>query len=155
MEPSTGHVTDFDFLHGSWNVVNRRLRHRGINSNDWDVFGATSNCVPRLSGMSNIDQIDMPDRGFSGLTIRVFNVTTSQWSIWWVNNTVGALEPPVVGGFDGPVGTFVGEDTDNGRPVSVRFRWEVLGPDQARWEQAFSDEPDTWETNWIMEFTRS
>ena len=105
--------------------------------------------------MSNIDQIDMPDRGFSGLTIRVFNVTTSQWSIWWVNSALGALEPPVVGGFDGPVGTFTGQDADNGRPVNVRFRWEVLGPDQARWEQAFSQEPDIWETNWIMEFARS
>jgi hypothetical protein len=155
METSSGHVTDFDFLHGSWNVTHRRLRQRWINSTDWDIFDSTSSCAPHLSGLSNIEQIDVPARGFSGLTIRLFNLSTSQWSIWWVNSNAGVLEAPVVGGFDGHVGIFFGQDTDNEQPIKVRFRWEVLSPNQARWEQAFSQEPDLWETNWIMDFTRS
>ena len=60
----------------------------------------------------------------------------------------------VVGGFDGAVGTFEGPDTDDGRPITVRFRWDVVDDDHARWQQAFSEDGETWETNWIMEFTR-
>lgn len=152
MVSPTGSITDFDFLHGSWNVANRRLRQRWVNYDEWDVFESTAQCTP---GLANIEQIDVPSRGFSGLTIRLFDASTSTWSIRWVNSNIGQLEPAVVGGFEGTVGTFVGNDIDDGQPVSVRFRWETLGPNQARWEQAFSCEPGVSETNWIMDFTRS
>jgi len=42
----------------------------------------------------------------------------------------------------------------------VRFLWERLGPDRARWSQDFAlagaaGAPDgPWETNWVMEFSR-
>lgn len=37
----------------------------------------------------------------------------------------------------------------------MRFTYENLGPRDARWSQAFSpDDGASWETNWIMEFTR-
>jgi quinol monooxygenase YgiN len=40
--------------------------------------------------------------------------------------------------------------------ILVRFHWTSPVPDAARWEQAFSaDGGRSWETNWIMEFTRS
>ena len=36
-----------------------------------------------------------------------------------------------------------------------RFIWTVEAPGSCRWEQAYSaDGGKTWETNWIMEFTR-
>jgi NIPSNAP len=39
---------------------------------------------------------------------------------------------------------------------SGRFHWTNPAPDAARWEQAFSaDGGRSWETNWIMEFTRA
>ncbi len=99
----TGLVTDFDFLTGSWHVVNRRLKHRLVGSNDWDEFDALSTCEPRLGGVGNVEQIDCPERGFSGMTIRLFDLAQSRWSIYWANSTVGRLEPPVCGGFDGNV----------------------------------------------------
>ena len=35
------------------------------------------------------------------------------------------------------------------------FTYENLGPVRARWAQAFSpDSGRSWETNWIMEFSR-
>lgn len=34
-----------------------------------------------------------------------------------------------------------GDDTDEGRPIKVVFRWTRLGPDAARWKQAFSLDP--------------
>jgi hypothetical protein len=150
----TGHVTDFDFLTGSWTVAHRRLRERWVGSDDWDEFEGTSWCEPRLDGLANVDQVDCPARGFSGLTLRVFDPATTQWSIWWINSGTGRLEPPVRGGFDGAVGRFEGRDTDGDLPIVVRFRWDVLDDDHARWQQAFSVDGLAWETNWIMAFTR-
>jgi hypothetical protein len=34
------------------------------------------------------------------------------------------------------------------------FRWTRLGPDAARWQQAFSLDGSEWETNWIIEHRR-
>jgi hypothetical protein len=52
-------------------------------------------------------------------------------------------------------GIFYGYGNYRGVMVQLRFHWMSRGPDQARWEQAFSaDEGQTWETNWIMEFSR-
>jgi len=154
MPSPTGLSTDFDFLHGEWDVVHRRLRTRGVGSDDWDVFPSTSTCEPRLGGIANVEEIRCPDRGFSGMTLRVFDPEARRWSIWWVSSNRGRLEPPVIGGFDGAVGIFEGDDTDDGAPVRVRFVWTVLAADRARWEQAFAREGGEWETNWVMEFTR-
>ena len=52
-------------------------------------------------------------------------------------------------------GEFLSHEDYQGRMVLVRFHWTPGGPDEARWEQAFSaDAGRTWETNWIMQFTR-
>jgi hypothetical protein len=60
----------------------------------------------------------------------------------------------VIGSFDGDVGVFEGEDTFDGRPILVRFIWSGVTTPTPRWEQAFSeDDGETWETNWIMDFT--
>jgi hypothetical protein len=64
------------------------------------------------------------------------------------------LCPPVHGGFRGDHGVFFGTDEDEGEMVQVRFFWSKLGPDAARWQQAFSRDGLIWETNWIMEFSR-
>jgi hypothetical protein len=72
-----------------------------------------------------------------------------------VNSAKGVLEPPVHGGFKGNRGEFHGEDTDAGRPILCRFIWAV-DCESPRWEQAFStDQGAGWQTNWIMDFTRS
>jgi hypothetical protein len=67
----------------------------------------------------------------------------------------GTLDTPMVGRFENAVGTFYANDTLAGRPIRVRFLWTLPKPDMPRWEQAFSaDAGATWETNWVMEFTR-
>ena len=109
-----------------------------------------------LGGVANVDEIAMPSREFSGLTIRTFDLSRCLWSIGWVNSTRGLLEPPVVGRFEDGRGVFEGEDTDEGRPVRVRFVGDAITPTSARWRQAFSgDGGRTWETNWVMQFTRT
>ena len=78
------------------------------------------------------------------------------WKIYWVDSDTGSLCPPVVGGFDGAIGTFFGNDQQESVPLRVRVRWNRADPDVPVWEQAFSaDDGATWELNWVMEFRRS
>jgi hypothetical protein len=149
-----GDIHDFDFLAGRWRVHNRRLTLRLRGVDEWTEFEGTSHCEPRLNGGANIDQIDFPSRGWSGLTVRSFDVAQRRWSIYWINSRDGVLTPPVHGGFDGEHGVFFGADTDDGRAVQVRFDWTRRGRDAARWAQAFSLDGRAWETNWTMDFTR-
>jgi hypothetical protein len=150
----TGDVHDFDFIAGDWNIRNRRLKARGVGSDDWDEFPATSRGALHLGGVANVDEITFPTQGWSGMTVRVFDRARRRWSLHWMNSRTGVVFPPVVGGFEGHVGEFYGEDEDDGRPVKIRFVWTRLGPDAARWEQAFSADGRAWETNWVMELTR-
>ena len=149
-----GNISDFDFLHGDWQVRNRRLVSRWTESDEWEEFPGTSRCEPRLGTGVNIEEIAFPAQGFSGFTMRVFNREKRQWAIYWINSDAGVLFPPVHGGFTGDHGVFFGKDEDGGLPVHVRFFWSKLGPNAARWQQAFSRDGLIWETNWIMDFTR-
>jgi hypothetical protein len=145
---------DFDFLIGHWAVSNRRLRHRGVGSSDWDSFPAECQGWALLGGGVSVDEIHFSTRGFSGCTLRTLDRAARRWSIYWINSSDGRLFPPVHGGFHGPRGEFYGDDMDDGRAVKVRFVWTREGVDEARWEQAFSPAGAGWETNWVMEFRR-
>ena len=150
----TGSIQDFNFLAGHWDVSNRRLAQRGVGSQIWNEFPASMSARLHLSGLVNTDEIHFSTQGWSGMTLRVFDLERRQWSIYWINSAEGVLSPPVIGGFEGARGEFYGDDHDEGRPVKVRFIWTRHGVDAARWEQAFCYDGGTWETNWIMEFTR-
>ena len=148
---------DFDFLWGSWQIVNERLVSRLTGSDTWERFEAEGECWPILGGAGNVDTFRPieDDSGYEGASIRVFDPATRQWSIYWADNRRGQLFPPVVGGFEDGVGQFFGRDEQDGQPVLARFIWSEITPTSARWEQAFSvDDGATWETNWIMSFTR-
>jgi hypothetical protein len=145
----------FDFNTGDWIVTNRRLRQRGGGSADWDVFTSTERAALYLDGMCSVDESDFPTKGFKGMTFRLYSPEKDEWSIWWITNKDGRLQPPVFGRFEGARGTFHGDDEDDGRPVKVVFDWRTEDPNNPRWSQAFSyDGGETWETNWIMEFRR-
>ena len=97
------------------------------------------------------------DGGFTGMSFRFFEPETKRWWIYWADSRrPGELDAPVTGAFDGDVGIFEGEDIFNGRPILVRFTWSGVTTPTPRWEQAFSDDDgETWETNWVMDFTRA
>ena len=151
-----GRPRDFDFLVGGrWNVHNRRLKQRHVGSSVWDEFPGALQGWTHLNGIVSVDEIDFPTRGFGGCTVRTLDLAAKRWSIYWINSRIGTLFPPVHGGFSGDRGEFLGDDDDDGRPVKVRFVWERLGPDTARWSQSFSLDGRAWETNWIMDMQRS
>ena len=152
-------VHDFDFYMGSWRVHHRRLKERLAGSDEWQEFEGTSTAWPILDGAGNIDDnvLELPDGAYRALSLRSYDPATDRWSIWWLDGrNPGQLDPPVVGGFADGIGTFVGQDTFDGRPITVRFRWSGITDRTARWEQAFSEDgAATWEVNWVMEFTRA
>ncbi|HEY3766810.1 MAG TPA: hypothetical protein VGL44_16720 [Gaiellales bacterium] len=153
-----GTETDFDFWFGDWDVRNRRLRERLAGCDEWVEFAATSHARPILDGLGNEDEFRTDHAGgFVGMSFRFFDPETRRWSIYWADSRrSGLLDPPVIGGFDGDVGVFHGADTFFGEPILVRFIWSGVTTPTPRWEQAFSDDGgDTWETNWIMDFTRA
>ena len=151
-------ASDFDFWFGSWDVRNRWLRRRLAGSDDWEEFDATVVARPLLDGVGNEDEFRTDHAGgFIGMSFRFFDPERRRWSIYWADSRrPGELDPPVFGTFSGDVGLFEGEDVYRGRPILVRFTWTGVTTPTPRWEQAFSDDGGrTWETNWVMDFTRA
>jgi hypothetical protein len=150
---------DFDFLHGTWKIHNRRLRHPLTGTADWYEFHGTSIERPVWDGRANLEEYEatFPDGGrLRGLALRLYDSRAQRWTIHWSSAAKGTLDPPMIGSFSGGVGTFFGFDDYEDRRIFVRFIWSPIGPGLAQWEQAFSiDGGSTWETNWIMEFTRT
>ncbi|WP_248963543.1 hypothetical protein [Sphaerisporangium perillae] len=145
---------DFDFLFGTWDVANRALKKRLADCTEWDEFPGVAAIRGIFGGAGNVDEIEFPTRGFSGLTLRLYDPESEEWSLYWSSSRSSAIEPPVIGRFDDGVGTFYGDDTHEGTPVRVRFLWSGITATTAHWEQAFSTDGQTWETNWLMDLTR-
>jgi hypothetical protein len=109
-----------------------------------------------LEGIATVDELYMPTKGVAGLSLRTFDAGKHQWSIYWVSSATGRLDPvAVVGGFEGNHGEFYAADHDGGRAIKVRYTWDIRDHEHARWEQAFSYDDRTWETNWTADFERA
>jgi hypothetical protein len=150
---------DFDFLFGSWTVRNRRLREPLAGCTEWVEFDSTSVARPVWGGAANMDEyeaLDTPFGAIHGLTLRLYDESTGQWSIYWANRKNGRVDAPMSGAWKNGVGEFYDQEMFQGRMIYVRFLWTNDSATSARWEQSFSDDGGrTWETNWIMRFERA
>jgi hypothetical protein len=149
---------DFDFLMGSWKVRNRRLKRILQGSDEWYEFEATNVAQPIWGGLANVDEFDgqMPSGRMQGMTVRLYDPKTHQWRLYWANAARGVLDEPVIGRFENGRGEFFNDEIFEGKNIRVRYIWSKITPTSCQWEQAFSpDEGKTWETNWVMEFTRA
>jgi hypothetical protein len=150
---------DWQWLVGNWDVWHRRLKERLAGSNDWEEFAGRSACWLTMGGLGTIDDniVELPGETYRGLGIRAYDPATGKWAIWWLDGRNPArFDPPVLGGFDGDVGTFIGRDTFKGRPITMRFRWREIHGKRPWWEQAFStDDGASWEVIWRNWFTRT
>jgi hypothetical protein len=151
---------DFDFLIGDWKAHVRRLPDRLNNSNVWVEFDGISNHHKVLDSNANFEEFEVTSTDkklhIKEQTLRLYNRTSHQWSIYLVNLDNGTLEvPPVVGGFTGNRGEFFNQQQFKGRAILVRYVWLNISPKSARMEQSFSpDGGKTWEVNWICELSR-
>jgi hypothetical protein len=148
---------DFDFFIGKWNVHNRKLKERLKGSTSWDEFDGTVIARPIWDGKANVDEFeaDSTTGHIQGMTLRLFDPKSQQWSIYWANSANGTLEKPMIGSFKDGRGEFYDQEFFEGKSIFVRFIWSNITSSSCRWEQAFSDDGGkSWETNWIMDFTR-
>lgn len=153
---------DFDFLFGKWELVNRKVEDPlADDPGEWQEFEATLETRPILDGLGNVDFYSaptFPGRGrFGGFGLRLFDPSEKVWRIWWASTVSdGQIDTPVVGRFENGVGRFECDDVLGGRAVRVRYEWKDITPTSARWQQSFSfDGGRTFETNWIVELTRT
>lgn len=149
---------DFDFEVGTWKIHLSRLLHPLTGSKEWEQFDGTTTTQKVWGGRANLEQFetDSPSGGhIEGLTLRLYNSESHQWSLYWATSKTGTLGVPTVGEFKDGIGEFYDHEPINGRMVLVRFIWSKITPTSAHFEQSFSpDGGKTWEVNWITDQTR-
>jgi hypothetical protein len=151
---------DFDFLLGDWKAHVMRLPDRLVGSTKWVEYDGRSNHHKMFGTSANLEDFEVDDSRdhlhIKAQTLRIYNPTSRQWSIYGVDMDAGTLDtPPQVGAFESGVGHFYAYADWKGRPVLIRYEWSHTGQTEAHMEQAFSaDAGKTWEVNWICELSR-
>ena len=148
---------DFDFEIGLWKTQLRRLVRPLTVSTTWVEYEGTSKVSRVLDGRANLVELKVagPAGRIEGLSLRLYNPQSQQWTLNFANINDGTLTPPTVGEFKDGRGEFFNQDTLNGRFILVRFIISDITPNSCRFEQAFSaDGGKTWEVNWIAIDTR-
>ena len=89
-------------------------------------FDARSHAEPLLDGFGHLDRYKAVRDGspFEGITLRLFDPATGEWSIHWADTArARTLLPPMIGRFIGGVGEFYGNETVDEKKVLCRFLW--------------------------------
>ncbi|HEY3949626.1 hypothetical protein [Phenylobacterium sp.] len=156
---------DFDFLLGDWKAHVKRLPDRLVGSSAWVEYDGTDSHHSVLGSAANFEEfeVDSPNappgaiKHIHAQTLRLYNPTSRQWSIYGFDLAAGTMDlPAVVGAFHDGLGEFYNQQDWKGRMVLVRYQWGHKGPDDAHMEQAFSlDGGKTWEVNWICDLVRA
>ncbi|GLQ94353.1 hypothetical protein GCM10007901_33050 [Dyella acidisoli] len=148
---------DFDFNFGTWKTHVSRLVHPLTGSTTWTEYDGMSVVRKVWNGRASIFELEVegPSGHIEGVGLRLYNPQSHQWNLNWANSSVGMLDGGMIGEFKDGHGDFYGTDTFNGQSILVRNGFSNITPNSSRFEQAFSaDGGKTWETNWIMTFTR-
>lgn len=148
---------DFDFEIGAWKTHLSRRLHPLTNSNAWADYDGTSVVRKVWDGRANLVELDVagPAGQLEGLSLRLYNPESRQWSLNFSNSKAGVMSPPAIGAFKDGRGEFFNQETLDGRAILVRFIISDVTRDSCRFEQAFSgDGGKTWEVNWIATDTR-
>jgi len=149
---------DFDFEFGSWKAHIRRLLHPLTGSNNWVDLDGTSTVRKIWDGRGNLGELDVqnPATHLEGMSLRLYNPDSRQWSIYWANSRDGSLGTAMIGQFQNGRGEFFNQESFAGKAIYVRFIFSDITPTSFRLEQAFSaDGGKTWEPNWLATFTRA
>ena len=152
---------DFDFELGTWKThlkLSSRLGHPFTGANAWSEYEGTSVVRKIWNGKANLVEleVDGPTGHVEGLSLRLYNPQSHQWSLNFANSRVGTVGVPTVGEFKDGRGEFYDQEAINGRVMLVRNIWSDITSNSCRFEQAFSaDGGKTWEVNWITDQTRA
>jgi hypothetical protein len=148
---------DWDTFIGNWKMHLRRRLHPLASSDEWVNFDARSVTRKVWGGRANLDEFEAegPTGHIEGVTLRLYNPQTHQWSIHWANSAAPTLENPVIGAYKDGRGEFYDQERFQGRAIYVRFVWTNVTQNSGDFEQSFSaDGGKTWEANWITTMSR-
>jgi hypothetical protein len=148
---------DFDFHIGTWKTHLRRLQRPLSGSQTWVEYQGTTVVRKVLDGRANLVELKVDGTAgrLEGLSLRLYNPQSRQWSLNFANINDGTLVQPSIGEFKNGRGEFFNQETFNGRAILVRFVISDITPTSCRFEQSFStDWGKTWEVNWIAIDTR-
>ncbi|MFL5577227.1 MAG: hypothetical protein ACJ79S_14800 [Gemmatimonadaceae bacterium] len=148
---------DFDFEIGTWNTRLSRLQSPLTGSTKWVDYVGTTVVRKVWGGRANLVEleVDGPAGRIEGLSLRLYNPQSRQWTLNFSNSRGGTLTEPSIGDFRNGRGEFYSQEEFNGRAILVRFVISVITPDSCRFEQSFSDDGGkTWEVNWTATDTR-
>jgi hypothetical protein len=148
---------DFDFEIGTWRTDLKRLLNPLTGSTTWVEYNGTTVVRKVWQGRANLVELvaDGPAGHFEGLSLRLYNPQSRQWSLNFANAKSGVMAQPTIGEFKNGRGEFFSQETFNGRSILVRFVISDITPNSCRFEQAFSDDGGkTWEVNWVATDTR-
>jgi hypothetical protein len=148
---------DFDFEIGTWRTHLSRRLHPLTGSTTWVEYDGTTVVRKVWNGRANLVELtaDGPDGHFEGLSLRLYNPESRQWSLNFSNSAVGTLSQPTIGAFKDGRGEFYDQETFNGRAILVRFVIFDITETSCHFEQSFSDDGGkTWEVNWKATDTR-
>lgn len=146
----------FDFWIGEWDVLNRYRSDRG---GFVEAGRATNKVFAILDGCAVVELWDgyLGRNHFHGFSVRAYDREKDAWVLvlnWPAPNR--PLFSTLHGAFRHGRGEFFKEDADSaGNPIITRFTFSDITPASLRWNDGISrDGGKTWETRWIMEFTR-
>lgn len=148
---------DFDFEIGTWKTRLSRRQNPLTGSSAWVEYEGTTVVRKVWGGRANLVELEVegPAGRIEGLSLRLYNPESRQWSLNFSNSKSGTLTTPSIGEFKNGRGEFFAQETLNGRAILVRFVISDITPDSCRFEQSFSDDGGkTWEANWIAVDTR-
>lgn len=122
-------IENFDFLIGKWAVLNKRLNERLKKSNNWTEFIAYMETKEILNGLALMDEMKTSHFGdeFVGLSIRMINPKTNEWTIYWADT-----ENPELKMKEQVIGEFYGKEVFEGNEIKVsvekrNFRYSTVG----------------------------
>jgi hypothetical protein len=148
---------DFDFEIGTWTTRLSRLLRPLTGSTTWVEYVGTTVVHKVWNGRANLVELEVDGQAghLEGLSLRLYNPQSRQWSLNFSNSAGGTLSPPAIGEFRNGRGEFFSQETLNGRAILVRFVISDVTSTSCRFEQSFSDDGGkTWEVNWIAVDTR-
>jgi hypothetical protein len=148
---------DFDFEFGTWKAHVRRLLRPLTGSDTWSDLDGLSIVRKVWDGRANLGELEVhnPTTHLEGLSLRLYNTQSRQWSIYWSNSKDGSLGTPMIGQFTNGRGEFYNHEMFQGVAIYVRFIFSDITPTSFRIEQSFSANGGrTWEPNWIATFNR-
>ncbi len=148
---------DFDFEFGSWKTHLWRLQRPLTHSNEWVEYEGTTVVRKVWAGRANLVELDVtgPAGRIEGLSLRLYNPQSGQWSLNFASSRGGTMAQPTIGEFKNGRGEFYDQETINDRACLVRFVISDIKANSCRFEQSYSDDGGkTWEVNWIAIDTR-